>query len=144
MKHLKLYESFESFEGMSGAFYRLFNILVYIDSIDTYGGEYRVSMRKANGQESGYVGSKNDILKEFTETTDSFELKRLKKETPKKINTKSSMYKDVTYDIVYYVGDKKVETLKMNLERKLAYALKGTFAKNPIYRIGEVKVEENK
>lgn len=123
---------YESINNKVNDFYYLFNSLVYIDSIERFGDEWRIIMRKTDGKERVYIGSHSDISEDFKSTSDKFELKRYKEPDTSK------------YDIVYYIGNKKIETLRTNLEKKLAYALRGTFAKNPIYKMGKLKVELNR
>ena len=65
MKHLRAYESVEH---MPGDFYNLFGTLVYIDNIDMFGAEWRITMLKANGQKRVYIGSKQDVMKDFNLT----------------------------------------------------------------------------
>jgi len=72
---------YESVEPLAiGDFYRLFNTLVYIDDMDIFGNEWRISLLKGNGQERIYIGSKKDIIEDFEETSDFFKIKRLKED----------------------------------------------------------------
>tara|TARA_R110000772_G_scaffold95789_1_gene194135 strand:+ start:7189 stop:7608 length:420 start_codon:yes stop_codon:yes gene_type:complete len=139
MKYIKL---FESFDNMSGNFYKLFGTLVYIDNIDSFGSELRVTMLDEDGKESEYVGDRKEISDDFDDTSDRFEIK--KPVLKDKVTKKKPKSKNHTYDIVYYEGDRKMQTLKTNLEKKLAYGLRGMFTKNPLYKRGNVKVEVNK
>ena len=123
---------FESMDEMTSEFYYLYGALIYVDDISTWGGdEYKVDMRKRDGNERVYIGTMKEILEDFKETDYSFEIKRLKEKD------------DNTYNIVYYIGNNKVETPKTNLEKKLAYALRGTLAKEPRYKTGTLEVEKN-
>ena len=140
MKYIKLFESIESMEG---SFYNLFGTLVYIDDVDIFGSEWRINMIEEDGQKKDYVGSRSDILSDFDKTNKEFIVKKHtpKSNIPKK---KKPQNQTQTYDIVYYEGSKKMETIRTNLEKKLAYGLSGKFRKDPNYRRGIIKVEVNK
>jgi hypothetical protein len=138
MKYIKL---FESFDNMSGEFYYLFDELIYIDNIDIFGSEFRITTLDKNGKKSEYIGDKKDVLDDFDITPDIFEIKKpILKKIPTKKKPKPENH---TYNIVYYEGGKKTQTLKYDLEKGLAYGLKGMFIKNPLYKRGDVKVEIN-
>jgi len=120
----------ESIKDNIDKFYYLFGSLIYIKDIEIFGNEYRIIMRKRDGKERIYVGSYTDIINDFKSTVDSFPLVDYK------------LPDDTKYNIVYYVGGKKVQTLRTNLSSKLAYSLKGTFSKDSRYKMGQLKLEK--
>lgn len=138
-KEKRLNERFLS--KLENKFYLLFDELVYIDSIDYYGGEYRVEFTKSDHTKDYYISDANDLENDFKESNKSFPLKKYYEEPIKKTvkNTNDS----IRYNLVYYIGNKKMETIEKNLNSKTAYSLKNIYSKNPKYRYGKIVVEKN-
>ena len=141
MKHLKLFENYVK----ELEFYTLYDDLVYIDDIDNFGQQIEVKYITKNNVTRTYIAdSWKEIDEDFIPSKDSFDLNfknNNEAETIEPIVKIPSKKKIATYyDIVYYIGNKKVETLKYNVAAKNAYSLKGYFSKNPIYKKGTIKM----
>ena len=54
---------------------------------------------------------------------------------------KSKTKKTEFFNIVFYMGTKKLETIQANVHKTKAYPLKGYYQKQEKYRRGTVKVE---
>ncbi len=143
MKNIKGYYNFLA-ESYGENNFLLFGELVYIDSIKNWGNEIRVEYTKQDGSKDFYTADSKEFYEDFVETEDSFELIRTTKEIPASII--NEVPKDIKYNLVYYIGSVKKETIKYNIDAKLAYALKGEYSKLPQYKLGKIKVEkiENK
>ena len=123
----------------SKKFYTLYGKTVYVMNINIFGNdEYRVEYISDKGSKNGYVGTGKDIEEDFKETEDSFKVK-MKKEKSKK-----SSINDKTYDLVYYLGKRKVETIQSNINIILANGLKRQYSSFPNYELGELRVIPNK
>lgn len=142
MKYLKIFESFlKELE-----FYTLYGELVYINDINTFGNQIEVKYITSNNVTRTYIAdSWSEIEEDFIPTKDSFELKFSEVGNIKNNQKDVSKAKKPThFDIVYYVGNKKVETIKYNVTSKDAYPLKNYFSKMPKYKMGVVKLIPNK
>jgi hypothetical protein len=143
MKNIKDYYNFLVESYGENKFFLLFGDLVYIDSIRNWGDEIRVEYTKKDGSKDSYTADYKDFSEDFVETNDSFEIIRYRtsKEVPASpINEVPK--KDNKCNLVYYVGDVKKETIKTNIDSKLAYALKANYSKLPQYKLGKIKVEK--
>lgn len=136
-------------ESLSSNFYNLFgDLLVYVYDTEYSGDEYLVYYRTENGDKDIYRGTAKDIQddfirssKTFTETTNNI---KSSVETSK-INTKNIKPNKVEYfNIVFYIGKKKIETIQYKIHKAHAYALKNYYQKKSKYRNGIVKLEPNK
>ena len=133
MKNIQSYNTF-LFETHNNEFYLLFDELVSIDKIYRWGDEVRVDYTKADGSHHSYIGDERDFKEDFIETSDRFDYLPKIEKLPVK-NTEKK------YNLVFYIGSKKIETLERNLNPKLAFALKDKYSKEPKYRIGVIKAE---
>ena len=51
--------------------------------------------------------------------------------------------KNLRYNLVYYVGKKKIETYRYNMTKGYAKILKNRIKDDPKFRMGELKIEPN-
>lgn len=131
MKYIKLFEDFYN-DVKENNFYILFDQLVYIDDIDRYGNEYKISYTTKGNKKDIYIGDYKDMISDFINTDQKFEF--VKKEIIK------SKPLNIKVNLVYYIGNRK-EIIKSNIDKKLAYALKNTYQKNPNYKLGKLVIE---
>lgn len=126
-------------ESLESDYYNLYGNTVYVKNYTQFGNdEYRVEYITKDNEESAYIGSDREVAEDFTETEDSFKVKFPKK--PKKKRSKSD---HKTYDLVYYMGKRKQETIKLNVDIVLAKGLKRLYSSFPQYKTGELKVVPN-
>ena len=104
--------------------YLLYNNIVTVTNIRTWGDEYKIFYNTSNGTDS-YIGSLKDILNDFQPTNKKF----------------ANVEK--TYDIVMMSGVKEAGIVKQNLPKQLAYALKNTLKNNSLYKGVILKVLPN-
>ena len=118
-------------------FYYLFDELVMVNNIHRDDSDdVLVEYTKEDGSNHTYYSDYRDFKDDFIETNNNFDL------TPKIILKEKEPKKDNLYNIIYYRGDKKIETLRYNLLGKLAFSLKHTLSKDPRYKNGIIKVEK--
>lgn len=139
MEHMKTFTQLNESNSMIGNFYTLGNRPVYIEDIENFGNEYRVIYKTIDGNESAYIGSSKDIEEDFI-SSNSFEFD----EGKKKKQVKTSTHVTKTYDLVYYMGNRKQETIQSNINIILANGLKRQYASFPNYRLGELRIIPNK
>jgi len=126
-------------ESLETGYYKLDGDTVYVKSYTQFGGdEKRIEYLTKDNKESAYIGSEKEAEEDFVETEDSFNVKFPKK--PKKKRSKSD---HKTYDLVYYMGKRKQETIKHNVDIVLAKGLKRLYSSFPQYKTGELKVVPN-
>lgn len=131
---------------MPGNFYHLSDKLVYIKDIQVFGSENRVIMiEEDNPTERVYIGSTSDIFSDFESSNDSFDINKPTTIPSKKsiIVKKPQATNNETYDIVYYLGNKKIETIRTNIPKGLAYGLSKKLMKEAKYKGGEIRVVKN-
>lgn len=139
--NIQLFEHFNS-NINEREFYYLYNKLVYIKSIDSFGTEYRVSYTREDGVNENYVGSMDEIKEDFKDSNgDRFDYKIFKKKKKKVV--KKDKDSNSTYNIEYWSKGKKVETIDYNVPESKAYMLKNVYKKDFKYRMGEVRVVPN-
>ncbi len=122
----------------SDNFYILFDSdLVHVDDIQTWGDEIRVEYTKEDGTKHTYIADTRDFKEDFIETDKTFGVD---------VKTKDEIYlnvkKEQKYNIVFYMGTTKMETIKSNVDSKQAYSLKNYFSKDPKYKMGKIVVEK--
>ncbi len=123
-------------ESTTNNFHTLFGELVYIDDIKRWGDEIKVEYTKSDGTQHTYIGDDKDFREDFIESSDSFDF------NPKTTNVVKKPIKKMKYDIVFYIGNKKMKIVRNGIEnQKLAYSLKNTFKKYPEYKMGRLEVE---
>lgn len=120
-------------------YYDLYGKTVYIKSIIPWSDEYQVNFLHSDNSPDEYTGTTKDIREDFLPTSKKFEIKKKDNIVNK---TKTPKRKDIFYNIVYYIGSKKIETVRWNLPERMAYALKNQYSKLDKYRIGKLKLEE--
>jgi len=129
MKHLKLFESLDFTHDVY-----LFNDMpVKIVNID-YITSTEISVSYKN--QDGSIQLFNDTIKDFEDSFTPVESDQFVREIPK------ASTKETKYNLVYYIGNKKIETIKRNLNSKLAYSLRANYSKDPIYKAGRIKAEK--
>lgn len=132
-------KSFKVFES-SDIFFHNDQIVKLINKGKRSSGEFEATYMTQDGQMHGYVAdTESEFSDDFIATSEPFILNKVKQQPQIKTKTKDTD----TFDIVYYYKNRKSETLRYNLPKKLAYALKNTFKKDPKYQLGELKVEPN-
>lgn len=139
MKFLKLFEYY----NIENNFYDLFGNIVYVVNVDIFGHEFRVEYIDIDGKKSSYTGTPKDIREDFVDTDQEFQI--VQKEEPIKTTTaidpKKFIKVDSRYNLVYYVGKKKIETVKWNLNNQQANSLRSLYSTFPQYQSGEIKKE---
>ncbi len=105
---------------------------IYVDRIEPWGSDYRLSVVYPDGKRTSIIVDKNDLNTDFT-TGQPFKILRtaplVKKPKPQPM-----------CNLVYSNGRNSL-ILRRNIPQKLAYALRGTFMKDPQYKGGELIVE---
>jgi hypothetical protein len=125
-----------------GNFYDLFGRTVYVYDTDYRGAnEYIIYYKEESGKNNEYVGDIKDIEEDFVRTEKSFEIEPKKPKILPKPKVIKKPKKSEYFDIVFYMGNKKLETIKYNVHKTHAYPLKGYFQKLEKYRRGTVKLE---
>jgi len=126
-------------ENFSKHFYLLFGTeIVRVDYINyNYGDQIQVFYTREDGTKDTYIGdNQREFDEDFIETNDSF----IEIKTPiiskNKINTVNNRY-----NVVYYIGNTKIETIANNIDYRLANILKNTNSKNPNYKKGKIVTE---
>jgi hypothetical protein len=142
---IKLFESYILSESLSdGNFYDLFGKTVYVYDTEYSGGEYIIFYENEDGTKNEYRDTLREIQQDFVRTEKSFTLnvnKAPKTKLKPKSKPKSKSNKPEFFNIVFYMGTKKLETIQANVHKTKAYPLKGYFQKLDKYRRGTVKVE---
>lgn len=144
---IKLFESYILSESLSdGNFYNLFGRTVYVYDTEYSGDEYIIFYEIEDGIKDTYRGSLREIQQDFERTSKSFTLNvnKAPKIEPKPIQKpkpRPKPKKAEFFNIVFYMGNKKLETIQANVHKTKAYPLKGYFQKLEKYRRGTVKVE---
>lgn len=146
---IQLFESFILSESLSdGNFYELFGQTVYVYDTEYSGGEYIIFYENEDGSKHQYRDTLREIQQDFVRTENSFVLKPTKisiqGSAPKikpKVQSKPKVKRPEYFNIVFYMGNKKLETIQANVHKTKAYPLKGYFQKLEKYRRGTVKVE---
>jgi len=136
VKNWRLFnESVESDE-----YYEYSGSPIYVRNIYSWGAEYKLDIVYPDGKRSSYIGDKKDIEEDFTPTDKTFDILP---EEEKKLEPKPKPKKEIEerFNLVFYIGKQKVSIIRRNLDKKLAYALRGAFSKDPNYRGGDLKVE---
>lgn len=127
--------SFALFESSDNYIFQ--NQIVKLLSKQTVAGEVRVVYMTSDGKQHGYVAdSVSEFENDFEKTESSFEktkVKRIRK--PKDDKPKFC-------NVVYYHGNRKVETIHYNIPQKMAYGLKNKLKNDPRYRLGKLAVED--
>lgn len=103
--------------------------------------EVSISYMHEDGTIGHFCGEIDDFDEVF-KPGDDIKFKRKKKRAARKPR-KPQLDPNKTYNLVYYVGNKKVETLKWNLPISLARGLKKQYSSFPQYKSGEIKLEIN-
>ena len=142
---IQLFESFILSESLSdGNFYELFGTTVYVYDTEYSGGEYIIFYENEDGTKNEYRDTLREIQQDFVRTENTFILNvnkapktKLKPKTIMKSKTKKTEF----FNIVFYMGTKKLETIQANVHKTKAYPLKGYYQKQEKYRRGTVKVE---
>ena len=140
MKYLKLFTHLN--ESLNhNEYYNLYGNTVYVTDMNKFGNdERRVEYVTKEGEIVAYIGTEKDIEEDFKITDDIFEVKY---KTPKKKKTKRKV-DNKTYDLVFYMGKRKMETIESNINLILAKGLKKQYSSFPNYKTGELKVILNK
>lgn len=131
-------KSFAFFESNN---YIFNNQVVQIVDTNKSSGQIDVTYLDEFGKEQHYIADTiAEMEEDFIPTSDLYVKKPLEDKKEKKEKKKSE--KD-EYNIVYYIGKKKIETVnKAALPQKLAYALKnGKYKHDPKYQMGRLEVE---
>ncbi len=146
MSRIKLFENFLITESISDNFYELFDDIVYVYDTEYSGGEYIVYYKKEDTSKGSYRGTSKEIDEDFIRTSKEFSLTTkpitttrpaIKKAIPKKA------IKPEYFDIVFKIGNKKIETIQYKVYKSHAYALKNFFQKKTKYNRGSVILEPN-
>jgi hypothetical protein len=158
----------ESYGVQTDNYYDFYGRIVYITDIIPWSDEYKVEFIHSDKHKDSYIGTMREIEEDFISTSQTFDLGKNSEPAfdargtqivkTKIGNSKFQKAKaspdfdargmrrrkkeDKFYNIVYYVGKKKVETVKWNLPQRLAYALKNQYSRYDKYSIGVLKLEE--
>ena len=108
--------------------------VIYVDYLTS--SEVTVSYIYEDGTKSAYTDTIEDFNETFKKTSRLFKFNKKKVEKPKKANTLKKMY-----NLVYYNGKKKIETIKWNLNPKQAHIFKNYYSGFDKYKMGEIKLE---
>ncbi len=142
MKTIKNYNDFLS-ENKNNNYYILFDNIVYVDNISRWGDEIKVEYTKEDGTHHTYIGDDKDFREDFIETTKTFNFKEpVKAAIIHPSIPQPTVNKSDKYNVVFYIGKTKMETLKYNIDSKLAYSLKNTYNKDPKYKLGRIEIEK--
>jgi hypothetical protein len=130
----------------SDSFYNLFGKLVYIDNVDMFGDQYEVSYTNDKGIKDTYISDREDLKNDFKSTSDTFEMKSKPKRKSLGGTLNYADFKPKTklvnrYNIVYFVGKKRIETIRYDLDKKTANGLRKYFSNDDKYQLGDVKLE---
>lgn len=129
-------KSFACFENKT---YLYDGEVVSVISNKPYGGQIHVTYLDKNGDKQDYIA---DTLKEFDEDFKHTDQVYVEKKKKKKKAKKSKVEEKDEYNLVYYHGNRKAETIRQNIPKKLAYALKnGKYKNHPDYKMGKIEVE---
>lgn len=101
--------------------------IIHVDYLTS--SEITVSYEYEDGTISAYTDTIKDFEEDFKETDKIFVKKKEKKENNKR------------YNLVYYHGKKKVETIKYNLNIKDVSIFKNYYSGFEKYKLGTIKKE---
>ncbi len=139
--NIKKFEQYIFENKKENQFYLLFDELVFIKDID-YRNDVRVTYIKSDGTKHSYVGDNiKEFYEDFKETTDSFPMNFKKKRTKKEPLPKKTPKPTKKYNVVYYSGKKKMETVAWNKDIVLANGIiKKLENEDPVrYKSGTLK-----
>lgn len=141
-------ESYSS--NMIDNFYDFYGKIVLVTKFMIWGNDYKIFYMDESGKTHTYDGTMKDIYEDFLDTDQTFTVeyekkpqpiiqpKRIPKKIPKK--TKGSN----RYNLVYYVGNIKKQTLEWNLNNQLANGLRKKYQSEilfPQYQLGKIRKE---
>lgn len=123
--------------------------LVYINSIEPFGQQYRVEYINKKGLKDSYIAdSEDEIEDDFIKTIKSFPLAdniKSKNLIPKSKSSQPSkkVTKDIPrYDVVQYNSKRKVATLDWNLPYKSALGRKKDYENDPKYKKVDIRINK--
>ena len=140
MNNIKLYEYYST--SMVDKTYDLYGRIVQIKSVIDWSDEHKVLFIDETGEEDYYIGTMKEIEEDFIPSDKDFIIQEPIAQQPvAQFKTPKIPNK---YNIVYYIGTKKVETLDYNLPIVLANGLIKKYKSEilyPQYQTGEIKKE---
>lgn len=131
----KINESYSNY--MVDNFYNYYGNIIFITKIILWGhDEYQITYLDKDGKEYKVLIPMKEIEEDFIDTDQSFVI-----EPVKKIATIIQNKKPKRFNLVYYIGKKKVETIKWDLNNQQANGLRSLYRTFPQYKTGEIKKE---
>ena len=131
-------------ESYENKFYLYNDIPVYVYDIDyDLGDEIRVFYTKEDGSNDIYTSDIRDFENDFIQCSeDLFNYTNITDFKNDNI-IKNNILPNDKVNIVYYIGNRKIETIKNNVDKKTAYSIKNHLLKGDKYIKGIIKIEKN-
>lgn len=132
-------KSFACFENKT---YKYNEEVVSVISTKPFGGQIHVVYLDKAGEKQDYIADNQKEFDEDFKQTDEVYIAPKKKKAKAVKKAKAKDDEKDEYNLVYYHGKRKAETIRHNITKKLAYSLKNSKYKNhPDYKLGRIEVE---
>lgn len=150
MNDYELWDGFkqinESLHNIENKFYIYQGNLILIEDVILWGNdEYQIKYIDNTGKTDTIIIGIKDIEEDFIKTDQTFNPYPYPYSIDNVIQKKEIVLpikkSPNRYNLVYYIGNKKVETIKYNLNNQQANGLRSHYRKKQQYQLGEIRKE---